>query len=308
MKKVFLIPLVLVVAIHAAPALAEPTRISPVEYLRRLAAANAKARTLAAKPTPVGMEEVRRILGLPVELDIRGMIVAIPEDRFLEGLEGSSAKDFLEASTHLSRIETATQEAIATSIPQDATVERSLRRAYGGIQVEVSPAERVRQTIIGYLSELLGRAIYYLSEYRGATTIAAWAVVLAVAAGVTLLIARRVRLVPEAELERTLSLSAASTDWESEFRAALARGDHPAAVRARFRELLQAMAARGVVEDRPSLTAGECRGAAARSLPSLSPVVANATNIFERVAYGRSRLEPGELEAMHDAVRAVRAA
>lgn len=308
MRKTIVAVLALGLMFQATAAIAAPTRISPVEYLQRLAIANAKARGLAAKPTPVGMEEVRRILGLPVEVDIRGVIAQVPEDQYLETLDGSSSQDFLNASSHLSRLEASTQEAIATSVPTDNNVDRAIRRAYGGIQLELTPAERIRRAIVGFLMELVARAIYYLGEFRGATTIVAWSVVLAVAAGVTLLIARRVRLVPEAELDRARAAAAGAIDWESEFRAALARGDQPGAVRARFRELLQAMAARGVVEDRPSLTAGECRGAAARSLPTLSPVVTNATHIFERVAYGRTHLRAGELDAMEEAVKKVRAA
>jgi hypothetical protein len=291
----------------AATASAQPTTIDSVEYLRRLAGAAAIARSSAIKPSPARMDEVRRALGLPVTVNIRGRDVRVGRDRFLEELKGDRGEDFLRAANHLDRLESTTQAAIVTSVPSLARVAGAVEKAYSGIQLEVGPLQRLRQAILNFLSEQLARAIFYLTANRGVGSLLAWTVVVAILAAVVALVVRRIRLVPEkaSPIDR---IKKERVDWEAEAASAMARGDYAGATRARYRALLEALAYRGAIDDIPSLTAGEARGATSKTLPNAFQAVADATAVFERVAYGRAPLAPGELEAMKEAESVVRAA
>ena len=299
---------VLLLLAGVAPTTAQSAAIDSVEYLRRLAGAAAVARSSAIKPSPARMDEVRRALGLPVTVGIRGRDVRVGRDPFLEELKGERGEDFLRAADHLDQMESTTQAAIVASVPSRTKVAGAIEKAYSGIQLEVSPLQRLRQAVVNFLSEQLARALFYLTSNRGAGSLLAWALVVAILAAVVVLVVRRIRLVPEKASPRTGRIQGEQVDWEAEAAAALARGDHAAAARARYRALLQALAYRGAVEDVPSLTAGEARGATSKTLPAAFQAVANATAVFERVAYGHAPLAPGELETMKEAESAVRVA
>jgi hypothetical protein len=88
----------------------------------------------------------------------------------------------------------------------------------------------------------------------------------------------------------------------------MARGDLFEAVRARYGGLLAALAARGVVPDTSSLTAGETRRAVAGGLPEVYPAVVRATTVFESVMYGRADATASGVDTLAEAERSVRAA
>jgi len=97
-------------------------------------------------------------------------------------------------------------------------------------------------------------------------------------------------------------------NWLLEADRAVAAGDFERAVRALYHALLTALQARGVVEDAPSLTAGETRLAVAATRPALSAVVGRATTVFERVAYGGAPADGDAVEAIRTAERSARSA
>ena len=230
----------------------------------------------------------------------------VGRDPYLEGLKGEHGEDFLHAADHLDRMLVAMQSAIDAGVPERARVESALKRAYKGIRLTENPFQQIRQAILNFLSEQIARALFYLTSNRGIGSLVAWTVVVFVLIAVTVLVVRRIRLVPDKALPSTETERSARFDWEAEAEAALARGDHPGAVRARYRALLQALAYRGAIRDEPSLTAGEARGATSKALPSAYPAVAGATAVFERVAYGREPLAPGELDEMKRAETVVK--
>jgi hypothetical protein len=88
-------------------------------------------------------------------------------------------------------------------------------------------------------------------------------------------------------------------DWRAEAEAARARGDLLQAIRAYYRQLVQSLAEKGWVSDRPGVTSGECRRAV-KNLP-ISPEVERATRAFEAVVYGRRSPRNEDVEALRSA-------
>jgi hypothetical protein len=115
-----------------------------------------------------------------------------------------------------------------------------------------------------------------------------------------------VGFVPEPVSARPVA--AAPVDWRVTAERALAQGDVALAVVATYHVLLATLASRGVVPGNPALTAGECRAAVARAMPTAYGRVAPATEAFERVAYGGRAPSAGDVEALRAAARAVEAA
>jgi uncharacterized protein DUF4129 len=185
--------------------------------------------------------------------------------------------------------------------PGRAAVRSALRRAYAGVSAKPGLIQRIRRAITSALQSFLET----LFSSAGLGAFVAWAIVAillgAGAWGLTRL------AVPERRVRRRAPLREEDIDWRRLAEEALARGDHPEAVRARYRLLLQALASQGILRDSPSLTAGECRRSVRRSdRPALIPPVEEATAVFERVTYGEQPLRPGELEAMQRAEEVVR--
>lgn len=280
-----------------------PERITAEELAGRLVAAKRIAEEAASAPAPSRMDDVRAAVGLPlVVIFAEGDELPVAADGFLASLAGDRARDFRAAAAHLDALAGSLRLSVAAAPPDRARVRADLVTVYRGL----SPHPGIRDRILRTLGRWLRSFLDHLGSFQGAQSVVAWLVVVALLIAALWLVSR-LNLVPD----RRGSAAAARAeriDWRRVAREALARGDEPEAARAHYRALLEALAARRAVPDSPSLTAGECRSAVAAALPDLSQVVSRATGIFERVAYGRQALRPGDLEAMRNAEQSARAA
>lgn len=89
-------------------------------------------------------------------------------------------------------------------------------------------------------------------------------------------------------------------DWLAEATRLEAAGDGRAGLRCRYRALVTALAARGVLDEVPGRTAGEYRAAVASSIPGVAPDFAGATALFEVVWYGGQTVGPDEAGRFED--------
>lgn len=285
-------------AAHAAP-----PRVSADEFAARLLGAERLAETGASDPTPEAMDAVVDALGLPVTVMFaEGDSMPVMRDPYFSGLSGTHKSHFERAAQHIGAMRVAFERARTATPPDRAAVRSALRRAYVGVSAKPGLIQRIRRAIASAVQSFLEK----LFSSGGVGAFFAWAIVAALLAaglwGLTRL------AVPQRRVRKRAPLREEDIDWRRLAEEALARGDHPEAVRARYRLLLQALAAQGILRDSPSLTAGECRRSVRRSdRPTLVPPVDEATAVFERVAYGEQPLRPGELEAMERAEEAVRA-
>jgi Domain of unknown function (DUF4129) len=295
--------------IPGTPAFAQVrAALSPTEYLDRLHRAEGLARHGIGAPSPGQMDLVRTSLGLPAVVSLQGLMVEVPTGPFLERLRGNSGRDFERALAHLLALEEQARLA-AQAPPADQARERAaLREAYRGVgEVRLGLTERLRM----YVAEAIVWLFDRLARASGPGSLLPWLIVAGLAVAIGLLLwrlARRLGLVPERAEARSVGRQGASVDWLRSAEEASRRGDLEQAVRSFYRALLSALAARGVVDEAPSLTAGECRRAVGLIQPSLYPMVARATATFERVAYGRAHADRDEVEAMRRAEREARAA
>lgn len=112
----------------------------------------------------------------------------------------------------------------------------------------------------------------------GAVAVTSWAV-----AG-----SRRRRWAPDDPLDSEVELTPLRTpsEWTAEAEHCEARGDHRGAVRARFRALSGALAARGLVADTAGRTAGEMRAELAQHAPAAGEPFVSLAQLFERAWFG----------------------
>jgi len=286
------------VAIAAAPlsSRAAYARVTAAAFAERLDTAERIARESETIPSPGRMDAVRAALGLPsiiVYDDEDPTLVA--EDRFLDSLSGRGSGDFARAAMHIGVLESAFDLTRKATRIDRAAADAALARAYAGISANPGWIERVVRAIAAAFRWIFER----LTSLGGVGSVASW---LGVAALLALTIWGLARtFVPAKRIRSQPTPETPSIDWRARYADALAHGDEPEAVRAYYRLLLEALASRGIVPSSPSLTAGECRRSVGESRPRLYPSVAKATGVFERVAYGRRPLEPGDLEAMERA-------
>ena len=268
------------------------------DFAARAEAAADLARRARVAPSRERMDEVREALALPAEFVLHGRPILVPEDPFLETLDGRTAAEFDLAARHLAtlaeRFDAATGATAARGLRAD------LEAAYVGIDVDAGLFEAIRRRLMSLLAAL----------FRGAVSldlgsVGGWLVILALLA-VTVWLLRRVGLrpVPEAAV-RDRRRGMLPADWRRAAEEAMALGEHRQAVVALYRATVATLAERGVVDDRPSLTAGELR-AAARASPAAG-LVAQATRRYERVRYGMIPATEEDVAALLAAEREVRA-
>ena len=116
-------------------------------------------------------------------------------------------------------------------------------------------------------------ALTQFRAFNGVGSVLAW-IVVAGAATLVVLVLRRLGLglVPE-RAARTGASSVTGTDWERIADDALRRNDLREATRALYHVLVATLAAQRVLIGTPSTTAGECRTAVARSMPSAAAAI-----------------------------------
>jgi hypothetical protein len=292
------IALLVVAVLLAAPAAhAAPARVSADEFATRLSNAERLAVIGASAPSPAAMDAVRDALALPSAVEFaEGDVIVVGLDDFLANLTGRHASHFDRAAQHIDAMRVALERARTAAPPDRAQVRAALARAYVGVSAKPGVIQRIRRAIGSAITSFLER----LLSNAGLGTFFAWAIVAVLLAAGIWGLSRLA--VPERRVRKRAAIEEENVDWRQRALEALARGDEPEAVRARYRLLLKALASRGIVRDSPSLTAGETRRSVRRSeRPTLVPPVDEATAVFERVAYGEQQLRPGDLEAMQRA-------
>jgi hypothetical protein len=283
---------------------AAQVRMSAEEFTDRLEQAIALTEVGTSEPSAGRMEQVRATLGLPAEVEVGEWVVLVPPDPFLAGLPGEAAFDFERAGTRLRRILEALEDAMAREVPSPESVTDSLDRAYRDVvQIRPSVLERIRRVVGELIAALLRRLVVFV----GPGSVLAWAVLLSLVAAAVLLL-RRARLVPERVLPGSGAGRALETkvDWRWRAQEALRAGDLPEAIRALYLALITTLAGRGLLADAPALTAGECRAAVRRNRPTLYPLVARATESYERVVYGGATPEQGDVDSLLEAEQGAR--
>jgi len=301
-----LVPSAALVGIVAlvGPSVAQ-TRISPDEYLDRLQRAQELARLDGDAPSQERMAELRAILALPVEVAISGWMVEVRADPILERLSGETDADFELASVRLSALGDAFSDAVtAEPLPSDR-VSTALAQAYAGI---VPPPPNLLETVLRVIGEVFQAIVQRVgSVIASAGNAIAWVVLIAIGVigGLTLF---RARLVPDrvSRAGRAGRAGQGVVDWAARAEEAVRAGDLHEAVRALYLALLAVLAGRGIIADAPALTAGEARFAVQRSRPSLLPVIARATESYERVVYGGATPEPRDVERLREAAAEAR--
>ena len=267
-------------------------------------------RSLAARARRIGPGTDRRARPTQTE-DLSAAVVTFADGQrlrvrslpFLDRLRGRRSAEFRAAAAHLAAARDALERAVAIRPADRATIRRALDDAYRGVRANPNWRERIVEAVLEWFRSTIER----LTSFSGAGSVFAWVVVAVVLALVVWLL-WRLRLVPDRSVRARKATDHEDIDWHALARAALARGDEPEAVRALYRALLTILARRGVVPDSASLTAGECRISVGRFLPAAYTDIARATGVFERVAYGRRALAPGDLDSMRRAEEVARAA
>jgi hypothetical protein len=92
----------------------------------------------------------------------------------------------------------------------------------------------------------------------------------------------------------------AATDWEADAARLEAAGEWRGALRCRYRALVAALAARGLVDEVPGRTAGEYRAAVASAVPEVAAPFAGATALFEDAWYGHRGVGPVDARRLAD--------
>jgi hypothetical protein len=279
-------------------------RVSAEEFGDRLDRAIELSELGGSSPSAARMQEVRDALGLPVQVVMGEWAVLLPENPLLEDLPGETTVDFDRARAHLEAIRGSLDAAVARDVPSPESVEESLDRAYRAvIQIRPSLLERIRRAV----GEFLAYLFYRLVNFVGPSSVLAWAVVVGLVAAALILL-RRARLVPERVLPGRGAGRALETkvDWHRRAQEALRAGDLSEAIRALYLVLITTLAGRGLLADAPALTAGECRAAVRRNRPSLYPVVARATQSYERVVYGGVRPRREDVDSLLEAEEGAR--
>ena len=280
--------------------------IPPEDLAERAERASATARAVAGNPSPEAMQRVREALGLPEVVSLPSGDVLIPADPFLAELDGEDASDFAAAARHLDALGAEVRSSADVGAIDERELRGDLAEAYEGIEPDRGFLARVGRfllTLMGRLFRWLLRSAEFLGGGNG---VLGWLVLLTlVAAGVWGLTRLGRRRVPEAVVVEEGAVRD-PTDWRRRAEEAMARGDTALAVVYLYRSLVAALARRGLVEDRPSLTAGEVR----RALRGGSAAVAlvDATRRYERVRYGLAPVTSEDLDALRQAERTARAA
>ncbi len=311
MKRISTVAVVLVVFlfIPMADGLRAQTTVPVDEYAARLETSIGVLRGAPPGIDPdTAIDAALRPVGLPLSVELPGGTSVVVTEDFLLGSVRSEA-----GPTELTRAEDRLQASVdaargfgSASPPDAATIHAALTEAYAGLQA-TSP------TLIDRIISDIQQAIGWLFDHTvnalvrsGTGGLLTWLVLLVVGVA-ALLFVRRVRsgVVNEARLDGATD-GERLIDWRRAADEAIAAGDWATAVRSLYHVLLATLAARGVVRDAPSLTAGECRRAVHRARPALAAPVDRATDTFERVAYGKLPADADDVEILRTAERAVR--
>lgn len=288
----------------AGPGVAR-TPIGADEYLERLSRARELAVLEGSAPSPERMDDVRGVLGLPLEVAIGDWVAVVGPDPILEELTGTSEADFAVAEERLTALEGSLAGALAVDPPASDRVGPALAQAYSGV---VPPRPNVVEILLQVFGEVIEAVVQRIGTVlASAGAVLAW-LVLAGVGVIAIAFLVRGRLVPDrvsaaGEMGRG---GAGSIDWAARADEALRAGDLHEAVRTLYLSLLAVLVSRGVVADAPALTAGEARYAVRRSRPTLFPAIARATDSYERVIYGGDAPDLDDIQRLREATAEAR--
>ena len=299
--------LVCSVTLLAGTAARAQSNISLDEYAARLRASlqSLEASDPAADPTQT-IDTAIASLDLPVLVRLPdGSTVEVTRDGLLGDAGSQGNADALDRVTARVRIASEAAEAATTTTIDRAAIDASLAAAYDDFRPkEPSWGSRILTYFLQGLGWLFDRTLGAVARSSGGALLG-W-VLIAGLLVTALVVLERVRRETVTESRWTsTSGEAAHVDWRKLADEALARGDLPEAVRARYHVLLSTLASRGVVRDAPSLTSGECRAAVRRARPSAALDIDRAMTVFERIVYGQVRARAEDVETLRAAERAV---
>lgn len=112
---------------------------------------------------------------------------------------------------------------------------------------------------------------------------------------------RTVRVDPRLVDVTGTSLGRSSADWAADAEACEAAGQWRDAVRCRYRELLAALAAAGLLSEVPGRTSGEYLSAFSDDVPDAAEAFAEATRRFEAAWYSHAATSAADVDAFRDA-------
>jgi uncharacterized protein DUF4129 len=301
--------LAMAIGVSASTTVGAQTAVSLDDYVVRLRTALEGLEGIdPAEASEQAIEAAIASLGLPVRVELpSGSAVEVTRDTLLGPATAPGGAAELRRVTEV--IRTALAAAVDTAArasPDRAALDAALAEAYGGLRPqEPSITSRILDAVRQAFGWLLDRTLGAVSR-SGLGPLIGWFLIFVLLAGV-IMVLHRLGGATVAEARWTAgSRGEPAEDWRRLAEEALARGDLPEAVRARYHVLLETLAARGIVRDAPSLTSGECRAAVHRTSPRLAPDVDRATSAFERVIYGRLPARAEDVDALSTAEQAVR--
>lgn len=288
-------PLVLI-AVCGAVLSSDPARadIRMEEMAERLIRAADLALEGKANPSPGAMQLVRATAGLPERIRTPWGSVLLPADRQLADLEGDTTADFVRADRRLRALHSSLIEARGQHPP------RGLRS-----DLEASAGAGQSTSSGGWLDRILEALSDAVASLTRSATQPAGLLLLLVLATVIVVAVRSLglRVVPHVSTHPDTDASLSAREWAERARAAARAGDLTGAVSLAYRSVVAAMADRGLVADRLSLTAEEVR-LAAREM-NAGPSVERATHAYEGVRYGGRPASSEHVRNLLDAGREV---
>jgi hypothetical protein len=290
-----------------APPSAAQTQLSPEEFRVRIDRATELARLDGTAPSPERMADLRATLGLPVDIVIGDWSGEVPQDPILDSSSGETAAEFERAGERLGALRDSVAAAISREPYPAGSVAEALAGAYRGV---VPPRPNPFATVLQIFDDVFQAIVQRVGKLvANAGNALAWIALIGIVAFAALFLLRS-RLVPDrvSRVDATGRRGVASVDWAARADEALRAGDLTEAVRASYLALLAVLAGRGIVSTAPALTAGEARFAVRRTRPALFPVVARATDSYERVVYGGADPDRRDFEQLREATAEARKA
>jgi Domain of unknown function (DUF4129) len=283
----------------AAPSFAQ-TQISHEEFQARLDRAAELARLDGNTPSPERMADLRAAIGLPIDVVIGDWSGQIPRDPILEGLSGAVAADFERAGERLDALRHAVTEAASRERHPSARMAEALASAYRGVVPPRPDPFAIVLRAFGDVIQAIAQRVGSLVASAGSAL--AWIVLIGIVVFAAVFLFRS-RLVSDrvTRADGARDRGTTSVDWAARAEEALRAGDLNEAVRASYLALLAVLAGRGIVANAPALTAGEARFAVRRLRPGLFPVIARATESYERVVYGGETPDRGDVDHLREA-------
>jgi hypothetical protein len=194
----------------------------------------------------------------------------------------------------------------APELPPPEVTGEQARRAVADVlsrpeyaELEPNLFERARNAVL----DAIGRALDSLTGTGAGTAIGYLVLALLIGVGALLLLRFLQGLRSDVGVDGPLAggVGRAPAEWLAEAEEHEAAQRHRDAVRCRYRALIAALAAAGLVEEIPGRTAGEYLAAIRTDLPDAAAPFAAATMVFEAAWYGPDDVTSADVAAVRDA-------